>query len=79
MKKQKKPDEAIAIVSLLLNIFVLPGLGTIVAGRTSTGVKQLVLFVVGIPLIFVLIGIPMMIGAWIWGVVTGVQIVRETQ
>lgn len=77
--KQKKPSEAIAITALLLNILVLPGLGTIIAGRTSTGTTQLVLFLIGIPLAFILIGIPLMLGVWIWGIVTGVQIVKESQ
>lgn len=77
--KRKKPSEGIAIAALLINVMVLPGLGSIIAGKTSTGVKQLVLFVVGIPLTLLLVGIPMMLGAWIWGIVTGVQIVNESQ
>ena len=77
--KPKKPSEVIAIAALLLNILVLPGLGTIIAGRTSTGTTQLVLFLIGIPLTFILIGIPLMIGVWIWGIVTGIQIVKESQ
>lgn len=77
--KHKKPSEAIAIAALLLNILVLPGLGTIIAGRTSTGTTQLVLFLIGIPLTLILIGIPLMIGAWIWGIVTGIQLVKESQ
>ena len=30
-------------------------------------------------LMFILIGIPIMIGVWIWGIVTGVQILKEAQ
>jgi TM2 domain-containing membrane protein YozV len=77
MAKKKGPSQGIAIVALLLNILVLPGLGTLIAGRTTPGVIQLVLFLIGIPLSLVLIGIPLMIGMWIWALVTGIQIVQE--
>lgn len=75
----KKVSEALAIVALLLNILVLPGLGSLIGRKTNEGVWQIVLFVLGIPLAFVIVGIPMLIGAWIWGIVTGVQIVKECE
>jgi TM2 domain-containing membrane protein YozV len=79
----KKPSQAIAIVALLLNILVLPGLGTIIGGRNKQGVIQLVLFVVSIILditiIGLIVGIPLGIAMWIWGIVSGVQIVQEAQ
>lgn len=73
----KKPTQGIALAALLLNILVLPGLGTIIGGRTTQGVWQLVLFIVSIPLIFILIGIPLAIGVWIWALVSGIQLVQE--
>ena len=76
--KSGKPSQAIAIVALILNI-ILPGLGSIIGGKTKAGIWQLVLFLVGIPLTSILIGIPMMIAAWVWGIVTGVKILQETQ
>ena len=66
-----------AIIGLVVNILVLPGLGTIVGGRTKTGVIQLVLFLVGIPLMLILIGFFLMLGVWIWGIITGVQMIKE--
>lgn len=78
--KSKEPiSQGLAIVALLLNILVLPGLGSIIGGRTKEGVIQLVLFIVGIPLSFILIGLPLMFGMWIWAIVTGVQIVKEAK
>ena len=76
---EPKVSQGMAIAALLLNILVLPGLGSLIAGRTREGVIQLVLYIIGIPLIFVLIGIPIMIGAWIWGLVTGIQIVQDSE
>ncbi len=76
---KKKPGQGIAIAALLLNILILPGLGSIIGGRTKEGVIQLVLFLVGIPLSIILVGIPLMIAMWIWGIVTGVQLVKESQ
>jgi len=78
-KKNKKISQGIAIAALLLNIFTIPGIGSLVGGRTSTGTIQLVLSVISIPLMFVLIGIPLYLGMWIWGIVTGVQIIKETE
>lgn len=78
----KKPDKTMAIVGLILNIIILPGLGTIIAGRTKTGVIQLVLYIVAILLdltiIGLIIGIPLGIAMWIWALVTGIQILQQT-
>ncbi len=77
--KPQKPTQGIAIAALLLNILVLPGLGSIIGGRTKVGIWQLVLFVVGIPLAFVIIGIPLMIAMWIWALVTGIEIIQSAE
>jgi TM2 domain-containing membrane protein YozV len=57
-------------VSLILSFFI-PGLGTMVNGNVGRGVLILVLYVVGWVLSLLLIGIPLLIGAWIWGLVDG--------
>ncbi|MBI1970655.1 hypothetical protein HYS47_02835 [Candidatus Woesearchaeota archaeon] len=79
VKSQEPISQGLAIVALLLNILVLPGLGSIIGGRTKDGVIQLVLFIVGIPLSFILIGLPLMFAMWVWAIVTGVQIVKEAK
>ena len=78
-KKSQRPTQSIAIVALLLNMFILPGLGSLIAGRTKVGVIQVILVAVSIPLLFLIIGIPLLIGTWIWGLVTGIQIVKEAK
>lgn len=65
-----------AIAALLLNILVWPGLGSLVAGEKA-GWAQGFLFLFGIPLTLVLIGIPMLVGAWIWALVTAIDLVRR--
>ena len=71
-------NQVIAILALILNILVIPGLGTLIAGNTKTGVWQIVLAIISIPLMFILIGFPLMLGVWIWGLVTGIKLVRES-
>ena len=74
-----KDDKTLAIVGLILNIVILPGLGTLIGGgksRQTTGIIQLVLSIISIPLMFVIIGFPLLLAMWIWGIVTGVQMVQ---
>lgn len=59
-------------VSLLISFF-LPGVGSMVNGDVGTGIAILVLYIVGWVLAFVLIGIPLAIGAWIWGLIDAYQ------
>lgn len=74
--------KTMAIVGLILNILVLPGLGTIIGAienkpYMNQGIIQLVLFLIGIPLTFVIIGIPLMIAMWIWALVSSIKMVTE--
>jgi TM2 domain-containing membrane protein YozV len=55
-------------VSVLLSVFI-PGLGSMVNGNVGTGVAILILNIIGWMLAIVLIGIPLAIGTWIWGLV----------
>lgn len=72
-------NQALAIVALILNILVIPGLGTLIGGRTNEGLAQLGLMLVGFVLIFTILLIPVsvvcFIAAWIWGIVSGVQLI----
>ncbi len=78
----------IAIAALLVNALFLPGLGSIIGGRTTEGIWQLVLSLGSILMLFVLfvsiVGVllaPLVMlapfAAWIWGIVTGVQLIQE--
>lgn len=79
-KKSTRPTQNFAIGMLLLNIFILPGLGSLMAGKTKDGVWQVILVVVSIPLFFIyLIGLPVFLGAWIWGIATGMKVIKEAK
>jgi len=72
----KGVSQGIAIVALLVNILILPGLGSIIGGRTKTGVIQLVVAIISIPFMVLIIGIPVFIAMWVWGIITGIQIIQ---
>jgi hypothetical protein len=68
-----------AVASMFLNAMVCPGVGSIVGGKTRTGLAQLSLFLVGIPLVVVAVGLPMIVAAWTWGIATGAQLIAEAR
>ncbi|MBU0466995.1 MAG: hypothetical protein KJ718_03140 [Nanoarchaeota archaeon] len=74
---RKGGSMALAIVALILNVLILPGLGSLIGGKIRVGIWQIVLAIVGFILSSVLIGVPILIVAWIWGIVTGVRLVQE--
>ncbi len=65
------------IVGLLVNL-AIPGVGTIIWGNNNRGVIQLVLFLVGIPLSCILVGIPLVAGVWIWALVDGIKKISKS-
>lgn len=76
---KKKMSQNMAIAALLVNVLLMPGLGTIISGRTSEGLLQLILLVLGLALSVFLIGIPIIMLVWVWGLVTGIQLIKEAQ
>lgn len=58
------------VLSLLLSFF-LPGLGTMVNGEGGKGGAILLVWLLGVALSVVLIGVPIAFGAWVWGMVDG--------
>jgi len=60
------------IVGLLSNL-IFPGIGTIIWGEKQKGIIQLSLYLAGVALSFVIIGIPLVTGVWIWALVKGIQ------
>ncbi len=68
-----------ATASMFLNAMVCPGVGSLVGGKTHAGIAQLTMFLVGIPLVVVAIGLPLILASWTWGVATGAQLIAEAQ
>lgn len=99
MPKETKtsPKQGLAIAALILNLILLPGIGSLIGGRVKDGIWQICLYIGGIvililgivftaTLIFAIIGIPMivigamlMFAGWVWGIVTGIQLIQEAQ
>ena len=59
-------------VSLLISFFV-PGVGSMVNGDVGIGATILILYLVGIVGSIFLVGIPLIIGVWIWGLIDAYQ------
>jgi TM2 domain-containing membrane protein YozV len=59
-------------VSVLLSVFI-PGLGSMVNGNGGVGAAILVLNIIGWVLAILLIGVPLLVGTWIWGLVDAYQ------
>ena len=88
MKKHKK--KILAVIGLLLNNLILPGLGNFAKQRIKERIWQIALVVggifIGVLLTFTVIGsfigVPLMIivplVAWIWGVMTGISMIKES-
>lgn len=57
------------VLAVIFNIF-LPGVGTFFTGQIGLAVGQLLLYIVGVLASFIFIGIPIVLGVWIWGIVT---------
>jgi len=83
VKKRTTPkiSKGIAYVGLLLNILIIPGLGSIVGRRNKVGALQLILSIIGIILTMTgtgaITGIPVYLATWIWGILTGVSMLQE--
>lgn len=63
-------------IGVLLSFFI-PGLGSMVNGSTSTGITILVVWIAGWLLSLIVIGIPVIFGAWIWGMVDGYKSAQD--
>ncbi len=59
-------------ISVLLS-FLIPGLGSMLNDRMNIGVIILVSYAVGWFLTLVLIGFPIILGVWIWGMIDAYQ------
>jgi len=72
---------ALAIAGLVINVAILPGLGSLIAGKIRTGVLQLIFLLLGflltITVVGAILGIPLMIAIWVWSIVTGIKAIQE--
>ena len=66
-----------ALVALILS-FLVPGAGHFYVGRTLLGVVILVCWLVALLLSFVVIGIPFLVGFWLFGMVHSAIVADRT-
>lgn len=59
-------------ISLLVSFFV-PGVGSMINGDVGIGVAILIGYLISFPLVLVVIGLPMLLGFWVWGMVDAYQ------
>jgi TM2 domain-containing membrane protein YozV len=84
-KAKRKLTRPLAVVAFLLNVlvFLLPGIGSLIGGKTRQGVWQIILAGIGmiltLSLELQLLSLPLVLIAWIWGIVTGVEMLRESE
>ncbi len=61
------------VLAIILNIF-FPGVGSFFVGKPFQAIAQIILYLLGIILtvtyIFAIVGVPLCIGVWIWGLIT---------
>jgi TM2 domain-containing membrane protein YozV len=62
--------------AIIVNIF-FPGVGSLLIGKVGQGIAQILLYLLGVVLIFTFIGAivggPLCLGVWIWAIVTAVN------
>lgn len=63
-------------LAIIVNIF-LPGIGTLIVKKWGQGIAQIILGIIGIILtatgLLSIIGVPLLIGVWIWAIISAVQ------
>ena len=65
-----------AIVGLILNL-VIPGVGSLIMKQTKVGIWQLVIYIVGVVTSWIFVGLPLMLGAWIWALITSIKALQK--
>lgn len=73
--KKEKVSKVMAIIGLLINVLIFPGIGTLLSGKARTGIYQIALFVLGWILALTIadgLGV-IAFAAWIWGLASGVH------
>lgn len=81
MRKRSSVKLVMAIIGLVVNALMFPGLGSILAGRVATGIIQMLLMFVAIifhlTLVGMVVSVPLGIIVWIWGIITCVRVIMK--
>lgn len=89
---QRRVSPLLSWVALVLNILVLPGLGSLVGLRFKSGIFQLILYIIGLGvvtggffgyifnsmfIIVVIVGGLLVLLSWIWSLFTSISVIRK--
>ena len=88
-----KPSHGLAIVGLYVNLFVMPGLGTLIAGKIKIGIFQLSFYIIavaialfgvfggkgGVNIKLWLLGIFLSFAIWLWSIFTAIGLLRASK
>ncbi len=85
--EHKKVNSTIAIIALILNLLILPGLGSLIGGKTRQAAIQIALMLCGILLLTFdmslltlrFIAAILIAGAWLWALVTSIIILKHAE
>lgn len=80
-KRKNRVSLGLAVIGLILNVLFAPGLGSLIAGKTKTGIWQIILFflgAIGMYFFYTIFGI-MILASWVWGLVTGIKLIQESR
>lgn len=73
----KSKDKVVNEKALLISGLFFPGLGAIISGEKKKGITQMALFIVCIPLIFLVVGAPIFLSVWIWSLVSSLSLFKK--
>ncbi|UMG92920.1 TM2 domain-containing protein [Nocardioides sp. TF02-7] len=60
------------LLQLIISFLGFPGIGRLYTGHTAVGLAQLIGAIVGWLLTCILVGLPLAIGMWLWGIIDGI-------
>ncbi len=78
---RKRNSQTFAIVTLLLNVFIPLGIGSILGGRVKEGIAQVAVMILGLLLsgYYLVLAVPLIVISWIWQVITGILMVQASE
>ena len=85
--EHKKVNSSIAILALIINMLLFPGLGSLIGGKPKQAAIQIVMLLCGVLFLafgigsawFRFFGAILISGAWLWALVTSIIILKHSE
>jgi TM2 domain-containing membrane protein YozV len=78
--RKYRPSRGVAVLGLIINVLLVPGLGTVIGGRTQTGIWQMIVLILGLLISLWgtgFLGILIMLVSWVWALVSSIRILQS--